>query len=353
MLLSHPDGGRAGTAWHRPTRETVKRDIEVTDMLTHVSDRPMRAGGRLERVLRAGLFAVTAELNPPDSAAPQELYDAALVLADSVDAINTTDSSGANVHLSSLASAALLRRAGYDVVMQMSCRDRNRIALQGDLLGAAILGVKNILCITGDDVSVGDQPEAKRVFDFDSLHLLRTARTMRDQGIFLSGRKMSVPPALFLGAVENPFAPPLHWRPERLAKKVEAGADFIQTQYVFDIRVFREFMARVRDLGLLERVYILAGVGPLKSPRAADFMRTQVPGVVIPDSLVHRLEKTPPDGWRTEGIQICIEMIEQIREIEGVAGIHVMAYRQEEVVTEIIQRVGLSPRLSSAEIGIE
>jgi methylenetetrahydrofolate reductase (NADPH) len=314
-------------------------------------DRPMRAGGWLERALRAGQFAVTAELNPPDSADPQEIYDAALILADVVDAINTTDSSGANVHMSSLASSALLLRAGFDVVMQMSCRDRNRIALQADLLGAAALGVKNVLCITGDDVSVGDQPETKRVFDFDSLHLLRTARIMRDQGVFLSGRKISVPPALFLGAVENPFAPPLPWRAERLAKKVEAGAEFIQTQYVFDVEVFREFMARVRDLGLLERVYILAGVGPLRSPNVAEFMRTHVPGVVIPDSLVERLKKTPRDRWRAEGIEICIEMIAQIREIEGVAGIHVMAYRQEEVVAEIIQRIGLFPRVSPAEIG--
>lgn len=312
----------------------------------------MHTGGRFERVLRAGLFAVTAELNPPDSADPQEIYDAARILSDVVDAINTTDSSGANVHMSSLSSSALLLRAGYDVVMQMSCRDRNRIALQGDLLGAAALGVRNILCITGDDVSVGDQPETKRVFDFDSLHLLRTARVMRDQGIFLSGRKISVAPALFLGAVENPFAPPLHWRAERLAKKAEAGADFIQTQYVFDIDVFREFMARVRDLGLLERLYILAGVGPLKSPNAAEFMRTRVPGMVIPDSLIERLKKTPHDRWRAEGIRICIELIEQIREIEGVAGIHVMAYRQEEAVVEVIRRVGLFPRVSPEEIGV-
>jgi len=311
----------------------------------------MRAGGRLERVLRAGLFAVTAELNPPDSADPQKLHEAARPLADAVDAINTIDSSGANVHMSSLAASALLLKAGYDVVMQMSCRDRNRIALQADLLGAAALGVKNVLCLTGDDVSVGDQPETKRVFDFDSMHLLRTARSMRDQGMFLSGRTISDPPDVFLGAVENPFAPPLHWRAERVAKKVEAGADFIQTQYVFDIEVFREFMLRVRDLGLPEHVYILAGVGPIKSPKAAQFMRTQVPGVVIPDAVVERLKKTPQDRWRAEGIEICIEIIEQIREVEGVAGIHVMAYRQEEAVAEIIQRVGLLPRVPALEIG--
>jgi methylenetetrahydrofolate reductase (NADPH) len=175
---------------------------------------------------------------------------------------------------------------------------------------------------------------------------------MRDQGVFLSGRKISVPPALFLGAVENPFAPPLHWRAERLAKKIEAGAEFIQTQYVFDVEVFREFMTHVHDLGMLDRVYILAGVGPLKSPRAAEFMRTHVPGVVIPDAVVDRLKKTPPGGWRAEGIEICIEIIEQIRQIKGVAGIHMMAYRQEEVIAEIIERLGLVPRVTTAEIGI-
>jgi methylenetetrahydrofolate reductase (NADPH) len=310
----------------------------------------MRARRRLEHVLRAGQFAVTAELNPPDSADPQEVYAAARILADVVDAINTTDSSGGNVHMSSLGTSALLLEAGYDVVMQLSCRDRNRIALQADLLSAAALGVKNILCLTGDDVSVGDQPEAKRVFDFDSLHLIRTARIMCDQGVFLSGRKLTVPPRLFIGAAENPFAPPIQWRADRLAKKVEAGANYIQTQYVFDVGVFREFMARVRDLGLLERVYILAGVGPLKSPKAAEFMRTRVPGVVIPDSLVDRMKRAPQGRWREEGIEICIEIIEQVREVEGVAGIHLMAYRQEEVVAEIIRRVGLLPRISPAHV---
>jgi methylenetetrahydrofolate reductase (NADPH) len=312
----------------------------------------MRAGGSLERVLRAGQFAVTAELNPPDSADPQDIYDAALPLADVVDAINTTDSSGANAHLSSLGASSLLLQAGYEVVMQMSCRDRNRIALQSDLLAASALGVKNVLCLTGDDVSVGDQPESKRVFDFDSMHLLQTARIMRDQGVFLSGRKISVPPKLFLGAAENPFAPPLNWRAERLAKKIEAGAEFIQTQYVFDIKVFREFMARVRDLGLLERAYILAGVGPLKSPKAAEFMRTHVPGVVIPDEYIEQMKRTPQEGWREEGMEICIEIIEQVREIEGVSGIHIMAYRQEEVVAEIVHHVGLFPRVSPAQVSV-
>lgn len=310
----------------------------------------MKSGSRLERVLRAGLFAVTAELNPPDSADPQRVYEAALILSEVADAINATDASGANVHMSSLGECALLLRAGYEVVMQMSCRDRNRIALQGDLLGAAALGVKNVLCLTGDDVTNGDQPEAKRVFDFDSMHLLWTAKIMRDEAKFLSGRKLTEPPRLFLGAVENPFAPPLDWRAQRLAKKVDAGADFVQTQYVFDVDIFRQFMARVCDLGLHERVYILAGVGPLKSPKAAEYMRTHVPGVVIPDAIVARLQKTPRERWREEGMQICVEIIRQVREIPGLAGVHVMAYRQEEMVAEIIHRAGLFPRLSPATI---
>lgn len=330
----------------------MRQDEETKDLFSDSSAGRTRTDGKLERALRAGQFAVTAELNPPDSADPQGIYDAALILADAVDAINTTDASGANAHLSSLGASSLLLQAGYEVVMQMSCRDRNRIALQSDLLAASALGVKNVLCLTGDDVGAGDQPDAKRVFDFDSMHLLQTARTMRDQGMFLSGRRISVPPRLFLGAAENPFAPPLDWRAERLAKKVEAGAEFIQTQYVFDVEVFREFMARVRDLGLLERVHILAGVGPLKSPKAAEFMRTRVPGVVIPDAYVERMKKTPQERWREEGMEICIEIIEQVREMEGVSGIHIMAYRQEEVVAEIVQRVGLFPRVSPAQVSV-
>jgi methylenetetrahydrofolate reductase (NADPH) len=308
--------------------------------------RPMRSGSRLERVLRAGLFAVTAELNPPDSSEPQEVYDAALHLAEVADAINATDASGAHCHMSSLGLCAVLRQAGYEPVMQMSCRDRNRIALQGDLLGAAALGVKNVLCLTGDDVGAGDQPEAKRVFDFDSLQLLRTLKIMRDEGVFLSGRKLTVPPRVLLGAAENPFAPPLDFRPLRLGKKVQAGADFIQTQYVYDIEIFRAFMRRVCDLGLDKQVYILAGVGPLRGYKSAEFLRTRVPGVFIPDAVVERMKKTPKERAQEEGMQICVEIIEQVRAMPGVAGVHVMAYRQEETVAEIIRRAGLFPRLS-------
>ena len=302
------------------------------------------SGSRLERVLRSGGFAVTAELNPPDSADPQEVYEAAVVLAEVCDAINATDASGAHCHMSSVAICALLTRGGYEPVMQVSCRDRNRIAMQGDILGGAAMGVRNLLCLTGDDVTAGDQPQAKRVFDLDSIQLLRTVKIMRDQGVFLSGRKLTVPPRLFLGAAANPFVQPYDWRPMRLAKKIAAGAEFIQTQYCFDLPRFRSFMQRVRDLGLHEKAYILVGVGPLRSDKAAEYLRSQVPGVVIPDELVERLRKTPKEKKRQEGKRICVEIIQQVREIEGVAGVHVMAYRQEELVAEIIEEAGLLPR---------
>jgi methylenetetrahydrofolate reductase (NADPH) len=302
------------------------------------------AGSRLERILRAGDFAVTAELNPPDSADPQEVYDAALVLSRVCDGINATDASAAHCHMSSVAICALLTRAGYEPIMQVSCRDRNRIAIQGDVLGAAAMGVRNVLCLTGDDVTTGDQPQAKRVFDFDSIQLLRTIRVMRDEGMFLSGRKLTVPPRLYLGAAINPFVPPHDWRPLRLAKKIEAGANFIQTQYCYDLARFQQFMQMVREMGIDQQICILVGVGPLRSARAAEYMRTNVPGVIIPDSIVARLQKTPKSKQRDEGKRICVEIIERVREIEGVAGVHVMAYRQEELVAEIIEEAGLLPR---------
>ena len=308
------------------------------------ASRPERTGSRLERVLRSGRFAVTAELHAPDSADPEDVYRNALVLSEVCDAINATDGSGANCHMSSLGCCALLVRAGYEPVFQIGCRDRNRIAIQGELLGAAALGIRNVLCLTGDDVSAGDQPQAKRVFDFDSIQLLRTARVMRDQGVFLSGRELTTPPKLFLGAAVNPFAPPFDWRPQRMAKKIQAGADFFQTQYCFDVPRLVTFMQQVRDLGLHQRAFILAGVGPLRSARAAEFIRDKVPGVHIPDAVMERLAKTPKKQQAEEGKRICIEIIGQVRAIEGVHGVHLMAYRQEETVSEIVERARLFPR---------
>ncbi|MCB1885407.1 MAG: methylenetetrahydrofolate reductase, partial [Geminicoccaceae bacterium] len=250
-----------------------------------------------------------------------------------------TDASGANCHMSSIGICALLTRRGRGTVYQISCRDRNRIAIQGDVLGAAAMGVGNVLCLTGDGVGVGDQPGARPVFDLDSLSLLRTVRTMRDAGVFLSGRKITRPPRLFLGAAENPCIPPYDWRPERLAKKVEAGAQFIQTNYVYDIPLFERFMARVRDLGIDRKVFILAGVGPLASAKAARWMRSNVPGIHIPDDVIERVEKASKPA--EEGRRVCVELIQRVREIRGVAGVHVMAYRREHQVSEIILESGV------------
>src|SRR5229473_3313113 len=242
--------------------------------------------GRFERVLRAGGFAITTELAPPDSADPEDVYKRARVFDGYVDAINATDGSGANCHMSSLAVCALLTRVGYAPIMQISCRDKNRIAIQGDILGGAAMGVCNILCLTGDGVQAGDHPQAKPVFDLDCVSLLDIARTLRDDHHFQSGRKISYAPRVFLGAAENPSGPPYAWRPQRLAKKVAAGAQFIQTQYCFDLPLLRRFMEEVEALGLFGQVFILAGVGPLRSAKTAEWMRRNVPGMHVPDAVI-------------------------------------------------------------------
>jgi methylenetetrahydrofolate reductase (NADPH) len=295
--------------------------------------------GRFERVLRAGAFAITAELAPPDSADPEEVYKRARVFDGYVDAINATDGSGANCHMSSMAVCALLTRVGYAPVMQISCRDKNRIAIQGDILGGAAMGVCNMLCLTGDGVQAGDHPQAKAVFDLDSVSLLGIARGLRDDHHFESGRKVTFAPRVFFGAAENPSVPPVEHRMRRLAKKVAAGAQFIQTQYCYDMDLLRAFMKGVEDAGLLDKVFILIGVGPLRSAKAADWMRTNVPGIHIPDAIVNRL-KGAQDQAR-EGRDLCVDLIQEARSIKGVAGVHVMAYRQEESVAEVIDRSGV------------
>jgi len=292
--------------------------------------------GRFERVLRAGGFAVTTELAPPDSADPEDVYKRARVFDGYVDAINATDGSGANCHMSSLAVCSLLTRIGYAPIMQISCRDRNRIAIQGDILGGAAMGVCNMLCLTGDGVQAGDHPQAKPVFDLDSVSLLDIARNLRDEHCFQSGRKISFAPRVFLGAAENPFALPHEWRAQRLAKKVAAGAQFIQTQYCYDLPLLRSFMEQVEALGLFGQVHILAGVGPLRSAKSAAWMRKNVPGVHVPDALIARLSGAKDQA--REGLNICIEMIQSIREIRGISGVHVMAYHQEESVADIVER---------------
>lgn len=295
--------------------------------------------GRFERVLRAGQFAVTTELDPPDSADPEDVYRRARVFDGWVDAINATDGSGANCHMSSMAVCALLTRVGYAPVMQMSCRDKNRIAIQGDILGGAAMGVCNVLCLTGDGVQAGDHPQALPVFDLDCMTLLETARTLRDEHHFLSGRQITFAPRVLLGAAENPFAQPLEWRAQRLAKKVAAGAQFIQTQWCYDVPMLRTFMQHVEDLGLFDKVFMLVGVGPLRSAKSAEWIRTHVPGVHIPDAVLKRLTGAADQG--AEGRRLCIDLIQEIRTIKGVHGVHVMAFRQEHTVAEIIERSGV------------
>src|SRR5271165_2200736 len=295
--------------------------------------------GRFERVLRAGGFAVTTELAPPDSADPGDVYKRARVFDGYVDAVNATDGSGANCHMSSVAVCALLTRVGYAPIMQISCRDKNRIAIQGDILGGAAMGVCNILCLTGDGVQAGDHPQAKPVFDLDCMSLLEIARTLREDHKFQSGRKITFAPRVLFGAAENPSAMPHAWRALRLAKKVAAGAQFIQTQYCYDIPLLRAFMQQVESLGLLDQVYILAGVGPLRSAKTAEWMRKNVPGMHVPDAVIARLAGAK-DQTR-EGLALCIDLIQEIREIRGISGVHIMAYKQEDSVAEIVERSGI------------
>lgn len=314
--------------------------------------------GRFERRLRAGQFVVTSELAPPDSADPAMVYERAAYFDGYVDAINATDGSGAHCHMGSLAVCALLTRLGYSLIQQISCRDKNRIAIQGDILGGAAMGVCNMLCLSGDGVQTGDHPEAKPVFDLDCMSLLDIARTMRDKSTFQSGRALTDPPRVFLGAAANPFVEPFDWRPIRLAKKVAAGAQFVQTQYCYDVPRLREYMKQVVDLGLSEKVFIIVGVGPIASARTGDWIRKNVPGVHIPDSVIARLQGA--DDQKAEGQALCVELMQEISEIEGVDGLHVMAYRQEKSVPDLVKRSGVlngrtpwHPRLYEGDMTVQ
>ena len=288
---------------------------------------------------RAGQFAVTTEIAPPDSADPNEVVARASLFHGHVDAINATDGSGGNCHMSSLAVCAILTRMGYSPILQISCRDRNRISIQGDTLGAAALGVCNVLTLTGDDVGAGDHPEAKPVFDLDSVSLTKTLRILRDESRFLSGRKLDIAPKLFIGSTINPFVPPQKNRVDQLAKKIAAGAEYIQSQYCFDIPLLRQFMAQAVDMGLTDDCFILIGVGVLPSARTASWMRENVPGVHIPDEVIKRLESAKKP--LREGRDICVEMMQEIKQIPGVSGLHVMAYRQEKWVGDVVKRSGV------------
>ncbi|HEY3111329.1 MAG TPA: methylenetetrahydrofolate reductase [Chloroflexota bacterium] len=304
---------------------------------------------QLHDVLRHGRFAVTAEIGPPRSATLEPIRRKARLLRGWVDAANVTDNQSAVARLASWAGCLALMQEGLEPVMQLQCRDRNRIALQTDLLGAGAFGIPNVALMTGDHQRFGDHPDARGVFDLDSVQLLWTARTMRDARRLLSGRELQVPPRWLIGAVENPFAPPRAYRAERLGKKVAAGAQFVQTQLTFDLPAFAAWMAAVRDLGLDRRCFVLAGVGPIKSLRALEHMRHAVPGVHVPDEVVERLGGVPEDRVAAEGLALCVEVIQRLREIPGLAGVHVMAVGWEEAVPEILERAGLGRRDGAAE----
>lgn len=315
-----------------------------------------KSGSTLERMLRAGHFAVTGELGPPQSADGDHIREKAGYLRGIVDGVNITDNQTAVVRMSSLGAAVIAIEEGLEPVMQMTCRDRNRLSMQADFLSAYALGIRNMLALTGDHQSFGNHPTAKNVHDLDSMQLIQVLRDLRDEKKFECGDPVKgVEPRFFIGAAAAPDAGPVEWRPYRLAKKVNAGADFIQTQLVYNTKAFEKYMEEVRQLGLHERVCILVGVGPLKGPGMARYMRDFVPGISMPDHIIDRMSKAAAgipkeekaarrDAWRAEGIQVCIELIQQVREIEGVAGVHVMAIEWEEAVESIVKGAGLLPR---------
>jgi 5,10-methylenetetrahydrofolate reductase len=302
----------------------------------------MKAGTNLEKILESGRFAVTAEAGPPKGTSPAVIQKKGELLRNCCDAVNVTDNQTAIVRMSSLAGCVLLKQVGVEPVMQMVVRDRNRLALQSDVLGAIGLGIGNFLCLSGDHQKFGNHPTAKGVFDIDSIQLIQTLKTMRDEKKFLSGDEISGEVPLYIGAAANPFADPFEYRVKRLAKKVKAGVDFIQTQAVYDVPKFARFMEMVCDRGLDKQVHILAGVIPIRSLGMARYMRDYVSGVSVPDEIITRLEQAPKA--KEEGLKIVLEIIEQLKEIPGVHGIHIMAVGWEDIVPEIVTRTGLMPR---------
>ena len=299
-------------------------------------------GSGLQRLLDAGIFVVTGEIGPPKGADPEAIRKAVRAMRGAVDAINLTDNQTAVVRMSSIAGAVLVQQEGVEAVVQMTTRDRNRIGLQSDLLGLAALGIANVVCMSGDHPINGNHPAAKAVYDLDSITWLQTARRMVAEGIFQCGEPIAVPPQVFVGAVENPFAPPYEYRVSRMALKIDAGAQFIQTQCVFDLAYLTRFMAEAVDRGLTERAKIIVGVTPLKSARMARYMQENVPGIRLPEELALRMEGAA--DAKEEGIAIAVETIQALREIPGVAGMHMMPVAWESVIPTIVERAGLLPR---------
>jgi methylenetetrahydrofolate reductase (NADH) len=304
-----------------------------------------KAGSNLEKILSEGKFAVTGECGPPKSADGSVIENKAKLLKGFVDAVNITDNQTAVVRVCSMASAVTAQQNGLEAIMQMTCRDRNRLAMQADILGASTLGVKNILCLTGDHLSFGNHPQAKGVHDLDAINLIKMYKDMRDEKKFQCGDEMDVAPKLYIGCAENPFGDPFEFRALRLRKKIEAGADFMQTQCIFNIPKFKKWMEEVRALGLHKEIKILAGITPLKGVGGARYMQKFVPGMDVPQEIVDRMagvEKGPAS--HAEGKKLAVEMIKELSEIEGVAGVHIMAVEWEEAVPEIVETAGLLPR---------
>jgi methylenetetrahydrofolate reductase (NADPH) len=300
-----------------------------------MSSQPSLPGSEtLAQRLAAGRFVITAEVMPPVSCDPDDLTAKALPLRGLADAINVTDGAGAHAHMSALAAAALLIAAGIEPILQLTCRDRNRIALQGELMGAAALGVRNLLLLRGDDPTAGDQPDAKPVFDLDSRSLTATARAIRD-GKLPHGTRVAGAAPFFIGAADLPIDPPPGWEPDSLKAKVAAGARFVQTQFCMDTAIVRRYAARLADAGLA--VFLLIGVNPLRSARSAAWMRRHLFGTIIPDAMVARLEQA--DDAAAEGRKICIETIEELSLIPGVAGVHIMAPGNDAAIPEVIAAV--------------
>lgn len=304
----------------------------------------MKSGSNLEKVLSEGKFAVTGELGPPRGADAGTIREKAQYLKGMVDSVNITDNQTAVVRMSSWAASTLLIQEGLEPNYQMVCRDRNRIAMQSDILGAHALGIRNLLCLSGDHQIFGDHPKSKKVFDIDSIQLISMVKKMRDEGKFLNGEDITEPPRMFIGAAANPFGEPYEFRVYRLAKKIEAGADFIQTQCIYNMERFREWVKQANDMGLTEKVYILAGVTPMKALGMARYMKKNVPGMDVPDWVINRLKGVEKKKQAEEGIAICCEQIEEFKEMKGIAGVHVMAIEWEKRVPEIVEKAKLLPR---------
>jgi len=304
----------------------------------------MKTESILEKILAAGHLAVTSECGPPRGALPDKVREKAEMLRGSVDGINVTDNQTAMVRMSSLAACIIIRQMGLNPILQMVSRDRNRLAMQSDIIGAYSFGIDTMLCLSGDHPRFGDHPMAANVHDIDSVQMLDMVRTMRDEGRFQGGEKLDGPPKMFIGAAANPFADPFELRVARLAKKVNAGVDFIQTQCIYNLDKFELWMQGVRDRGLDEKVAIMAGITPMKSVGMARYMKNKVPGMDVPDEIIKRMAGVPKEKQAEEGIKICVESIQRLKEVKGVRGFHIMAIEWEQKVPEIMERAGLLPR---------